>query len=143
MFSQADDAHTISETLHDLCLLSHFAGSTAYQHWVWTLAIASGFRIFQGSREIKADPSASGWYLSGLGYWVQDLPRIVYLIFTVIGIIAGLIYGVTTNSPLKISMFFGGAAGSLFLPMLLLLFDTALEILVFAVILFILYWIFC
>jgi hypothetical protein len=113
------------------------------RYWIWTLGIAAVFNIFLGVRQIKADPSASGWFLSGLGYWVQDLPRIVYLIFMVIGIIAGLIYGVTTNSPLKISMFFGGVAGSLFLPMLLLLFDTALEILVFAVILFILYWIFC
>jgi hypothetical protein len=143
MFSQADDVHTIGENLHDLCLLSRFVASSAYHHWVWTLAIAAAFNIFLGTRQIRADPSASGWFLSGLGYWVQDLPLIVYLIFMVIGIIAGLIYGVATKSPLKISMFFGGVAGSLFLPMLLLLFDTAAAILFIAGILFILYWIFC
>jgi Slime mold cyclic AMP receptor len=148
MFFQADDdtftpGESLHENLHQLCLLCQFVASSAFQHWIWTLAIAAALSFYYRTRERKADPGASVWYLSGLGYWVQELPRIVYLLFSIVGIIGGLIYGGNTHSPLKISMFFGGVAGFFFLPMLLLAFDMVIEMLVFTVLLFILHWIFC
>jgi hypothetical protein len=142
-FRAADDTLTPGENLHQLCLLCQFVASSAFQHWIWTLAIAAAFSFFYRTRQVKADPGASGWYLSGLGYWVQDLPRIVYIVFTVMGIIGGIIYGVVTRGPLKICLFFGGVAGFFFLPMLLLAFDMVIEMLVFTALLFILHWIFC